>query len=69
MLPVLPDLYGGNRARENSALKENLKEMAKTNIALQLQRRMVQLETDLDKKNEENAKFNNKLEEIFYATR
>ena len=50
-------------AKNNSALQEQMKEMAKTNITLQ--RRMTQLENDLEKKNEENAKFEKKLGEIF----
>ena len=50
-------------AKNNSALQEQMKEMAKTNIALQ--RRMTQLETDFEKKSEENAKFEKKLGEIF----
>ena len=45
-------------AKNNSALQEQMKEMAKTNITLQ--RRMTQLENDLEKKNEENAKFEKK---------
>ena len=40
-----------------------MKEMAKTNRALQ--KRMTQLENDLEKKSEENAKFEKKLGEIF----
>ena len=40
-----------------------MKEMAKTNIALQ--RRMTQLETDLKKKNEANTRFEKKLDKIF----
>ncbi|XP_020625861.1 uncharacterized protein LOC110063243 [Orbicella faveolata] len=50
-------------AKNNSAFQEQMKEMAKTNLALQ--RRMTQLESDLEKKNEENAKFEKKLDEIF----
>ena len=50
-------------AKNNSALQDKMKEMANTNIALQ--RRMTQVETDLEKKNEENAKFGKKLNEIF----
>ena len=50
-------------AKNNSALKEQLKDMAKANVSLQS--RMTQLETDLEKRNEENAKFEKKLDEIF----
>ena len=50
-------------AKNNSALQEQMKEMTKTNTTLQ--RRMTQLENDLEKKNEENAKFEKKLGEIF----
>ena len=42
-------------AKSNSALQEQMKKMAKTNIALP--RRMTQYETDLEKKSKENAKF------------
>ena len=41
-------------AKNNSALQEQTKEMVKTNTALQ--RRMTQLETDLEEKSEENGK-------------
>ena len=47
---------GGNGKEQ---LKEQMKEMAKTNIALQ--KRTTQLENDLEKKSEENAKFEKKL--------
>ena len=51
-------------AKNNSALQEQMKEMAKSNIAW-LQKRTTQLETALEKKSEENAKFEKKLGEIF----
>ena len=50
-------------AKNNSPLKGQMKEMANTNITLQ--KRMTQLENDLEKKSEENAKFEKKLGEIF----
>lgn len=50
-------------AKNNSAFQEQVKEMVKTNPALQ--RTMTQLETDLEKKSEENAKFEKKLGDIF----
>ena len=51
-------------AKNNSAFQEQMKEMAKSNIAW-LQKRTTQLETALEKKSEENAKFEKKLGEIF----
>ena len=49
--------------KNNSSLQEQMREMAKSNI--EFQSRMAQLETNLEKKSEENAKFQKKLGEIF----
>ena len=50
-------------AKNNSALKDQLKDMGKANVSLQS--KMPLLETDLEKKNDENSKFEKKLDEIF----
>ena len=50
-------------AKNNFASQEQTKAMVKTNTALQ--RRITQLETDLEETSEENVKFEKKLGEIF----